>query len=470
MWRGQTRFVRQMVCLGCVFLSVLVLLAASAAFARTWKSRDGKFQVEADLVKSENGKVTLRKSGGKTITVDESQLSDEDRAYLRAGEANISAEDSSGDAKPSVANPPPRKKPLTFLSLAQQANDCHTAVEVLALYKEFLADSSIDENERLSARNNLPVWESRVAKKMVRSGTRWLEPEQTQKFKEKATALVQEAFQLAQNKQAVAARKKLRDASGEDTESLQANFFSGLICVLGIRDFPSAKQEFTECVRRQPKDIPSLNNLALVEVRLRHYSEAIVRWKAALDAGPPSKEVSQNIGRLLELAKNQTCRLPPTALKKIGELHQSLSAESQGTYDPRVGWLYMPLDPKEGRNGWFVSGKDVEEDEYGTRKPRIGEDRTCMRCNGSATLKCPNKQCGGGTVAGGTKTVVSGTSGNGETFYSNVPVRDRCGTCDGRGKVSCPDCVDGIDSKLTGRYTYGRNQRSNVQPVKRIRR
>ncbi len=124
MWRGQTRFVRQMVCLGCVFLSVLVLLAASAAFARTWKSRDGKSQVEADLVKLENGKVTLRKSGGKTITVDESQLSDEDRAYLRAGEAVIPTEDSAGDAKPGVADPISRKKPTTFLSLTQQASDC----------------------------------------------------------------------------------------------------------------------------------------------------------------------------------------------------------------------------------------------------------------------------------------------------------------------------------------------------------
>ena len=88
MWRIQTRLAGKVECFGFVLLFVAVMAAvvmvASAAIARTWTSKSGKYQIEADLVKSENGKVTLRKPGGDTITVDESQLSDDDRTYLRS--------------------------------------------------------------------------------------------------------------------------------------------------------------------------------------------------------------------------------------------------------------------------------------------------------------------------------------------------------------------------------------------------
>jgi hypothetical protein len=120
--------------------SVLVLTAAGVAVARIWKSSDGKYRVEADLVESDNGKVTLRKSGGETVTVDESRLCEEDRAYLRSGGVAKPETDSGSDAKPI-----PRKKPRTFSGLTAQANDCRSADEVLALYKEFLADKSIDD-------------------------------------------------------------------------------------------------------------------------------------------------------------------------------------------------------------------------------------------------------------------------------------------------------------------------------------
>ena len=251
------------------------------------EEQHGNYQVEADLVKSENGKVTLRKPGGETITVDESQL-------VRRG-SGLSPLRRAGDPERSPLrrirrSQSPRKEATDICGSSRQANDCRSADEVLALYKEFLADSSIDENELLSARNNLPIWEARAAKKMVRFGTRWLEPKQVRKFKEKATGFVDEAIELVENKQFDKARKKLTDASREDPESLQANFLSGLICVFGRRDIQSARQEFYECVKRQPKHVPSLNNLALVEVRLSEYNDAIGHWKSALEAAlPPGK-------------------------------------------------------------------------------------------------------------------------------------------------------------------------------------
>ena len=190
MRRVQVRCGRTTACVAGVLLAAIAAFAASAAVARTWKSKAGSYQVEADLVKVENGKVTLRKAGGETITVDESRLCDADRAYLHSGNS-ADADDQSGkvvgeEAAPEAGTPVEKKKPRTFADLSAESNECAAADEVLALYKEFLADSSIDESELLAARNNLPIWESRAAKKMVRFGTRWLEPKQLGELRKKA--------------------------------------------------------------------------------------------------------------------------------------------------------------------------------------------------------------------------------------------------------------------------------------------
>ena len=50
---------------------------------RTWTDRSGEHQTEASLVDSQDGKVTLRKKDGTTITVSLQSLSDADREYVK---------------------------------------------------------------------------------------------------------------------------------------------------------------------------------------------------------------------------------------------------------------------------------------------------------------------------------------------------------------------------------------------------
>lgn len=49
---------------------------------RTWRTSDGKFEVQAQFVKFDQGKVVLKKANGNTINVDRSRFSEEDRAVL----------------------------------------------------------------------------------------------------------------------------------------------------------------------------------------------------------------------------------------------------------------------------------------------------------------------------------------------------------------------------------------------------
>jgi hypothetical protein len=56
--------------------------------SRTWTDVTGKFKVKASLVGVRNGKVTLKKEDGGTISVPASKLSDDDRDFLTRTEPN----------------------------------------------------------------------------------------------------------------------------------------------------------------------------------------------------------------------------------------------------------------------------------------------------------------------------------------------------------------------------------------------
>ena len=65
-------------------LAILAVVVAmgTTAIARIWKSSSGKYQIDAELIKYEDGQVTLRKSSGAVIQVPASKLSEDDRVFL----------------------------------------------------------------------------------------------------------------------------------------------------------------------------------------------------------------------------------------------------------------------------------------------------------------------------------------------------------------------------------------------------
>ena len=63
-----------------------------AADSRVWTDSSGKYSVQAELVKVENGKVQLRKPDGSVISIPSSGLSEADRNYLKNA-LNLGAEE-----------------------------------------------------------------------------------------------------------------------------------------------------------------------------------------------------------------------------------------------------------------------------------------------------------------------------------------------------------------------------------------
>ena len=72
-----------------VLPALLVLLAVSPAWARTWTDDTGQFSVEAELVEVKDGKAWLRKSDGKVIAVPLAKLSQSDRDFLASAREGL---------------------------------------------------------------------------------------------------------------------------------------------------------------------------------------------------------------------------------------------------------------------------------------------------------------------------------------------------------------------------------------------
>lgn len=131
-------------------------VAAPPAFARTWKSSDGVYSLDAEYVGAKDGTVSLRKPNGDVIKLPLARLSAEDQAYV--AKQAVATDESSTTAVATPSSPQKQR----FSQLVQLSGRLRTASEVLRAYKLFLQDDRIAEPDRKAAEEQLPVWEERA--------------------------------------------------------------------------------------------------------------------------------------------------------------------------------------------------------------------------------------------------------------------------------------------------------------------
>ena len=79
------------------------------------------------------------------------------------------------------------------------------------------------------------------------------------------------------------------------------------------------------------------------------------------------------------------------------------------------------------------------------------EDPWCMACHGLDHVQCPVRGCAEGGVRSYRYDRIKTPMG---TVVKKVPIRVRCTTCDGRGRVDCQSCRYGIDPVFSGRGRF----------------
>lgn len=205
----------------------------------------------------------------------------------------------------------------------------------------------------------------------------------------------------------------------EDSADIRGRFSLGLLDALNAHEWKKAHTQFTVCIRRQPAHVPSLNNLALLNIRLDHTTSAMSNWRAALEVSPqPPEEILYNLARLQHLS----VMLSPRDLRLLNQLCETATAggESLPSISSIDGWSYMGLPASDGPG-------------LGSSNPDDYVDHCCITCDGLGKVRCPNRACAQGTVRDVRVVAIN-------KHVRGVPIRVPCGVCKGQGGVTCPSC------------------------------
>ncbi len=247
--------------------------------------------------------------------------------------------------------------------------------------------------------------------------------------------LLAEAWTLIRRGDHVKGRDKLVRASKISREDLRVPFSLGLVDALVTLDWAAAEKEFLQCVQEHPKHIASLNNLALVRLRLNRETQSVRHWQTVLAEGPPPDEIVQNLGRIRYLLQKGRLSFKPVTQKAVDNLFVDAQLAGNARFDQGVGFRYM---------GLYGGGNP----DFGWSERHDYEDRWCAVCNARGTTKCPQRDCAHGMVTRMASKVVGFHPLTKAPIYESGAIRVPCTVCNKSGFIPCPYCSNGKDKQL----------------------
>jgi serine protease Do len=135
-----------------------------------------------------------------------------------------------------------------------------------------------------------------------------------------------------------------------------------------------SEAHFKNALRLLPGHVPSLNNLALCDLRRKNYHSAYNNWSNALRQSPGNPEILHNIVRAVsELSSKKLDGAKLSELKDFERLiaeatvDQAIAPDQLNVY---VGWVYLPFGTFSNRparlNSRHVNGKTFVASSTGT--------------------------------------------------------------------------------------------------------
>jgi len=324
-----------MVSIAAMVAGVLVFAATSrSGELRTWKSATGTFSTEAELIETTaDGAVRLKKKDGKEIKVPLDRLSAADQDFARA-QAGGTSNTASG-AK--TAGPP--KSPD---EVEEDAAACRTAKEAVLVYKFYLAQTNLTEEQRAVAKVKLQAWEEMAKEDKVRLGKDWMSKDEADKIHKQAEEKIEKAFEFLRLNNGELAKKALEEASKLDPDSIQADFLMGVVYGAIANNDKLAQVHFEKCLRREPDNVSVLNNLAITLVMQKKYPQAAQHWKTAANNAPKMKALAQNIGSLITMAGTGRYKVPSKTLSDLSEVYDELTTKHGNPRPTEIGFVFTP--------------------------------------------------------------------------------------------------------------------------------
>jgi S1-C subfamily serine protease len=323
----------------------LVCLSTHAAEMRTWTAAEGGYQIRAEMLElSADGVVALRGLDGRRLEVRLDRLSDDDQKYART-QIQLLANRGSTES-------------VTAARVESEALQCKTAKTALLVYQSYLNGEQLDPAERALVEAKLPQWKNLADRSFVRLGRQWLAKSEADKIRADADDMVTHAIELLRLKSDEAAKQILDKATRLDPDSPKAEFLMGFVYGLVAYNDVRAIMHFENALRREPKNVSTLNNLAVSEFFERRYAQAVNHWAEAAALSPQNKHLLENLATVLEIQgkRVRNWRLPPYQLDKLSESYRvMLNQKGMSPPKKREKIAFWYLSPY-GREWALVDG------------------------------------------------------------------------------------------------------------------
>ncbi len=342
-----------------IWVVSVVGLPAIGGEVRKWTAAQGGYSTEAEFVALKPGNVvSLRLKDGTPREIPLDKLSEVDRAYVAKASGNSVSQNSAGqgsvsDDKANGSEPTPTGPPLdeetankALKAVEEEAKRGQTAEEAVLLYNMFLGDRVLPTSMRRAAEAGRAEWQARADKGLVRLGARWVSLDEVRNAKSQAHFLRNQGLEMVRLSQDQLGLEKLLEASKADPDSVQADFIIATVYAIVAKRFDKANQHYEICLKRDPTNVPVLNNLALVEVKIGQHRDAIQHWKTAA-ALRYDERIAQNLGRLFLQAGQRKIPMTKSVLDQLSDVYAALVVgKNVLAADKAQGWHYMLL-PEE---------------------------------------------------------------------------------------------------------------------------
>lgn len=234
-----------------------------------------------------------------------------------AGATAVNATDQAGGSGEPVAIP------ASLKDVETAAESCRSALEASRVYRLFMADGQLSDEQRVAAEQRLAHWESLAAARCVRAGANWITPDDARASAAECETLIAQAAEKLRLQNIKLAIDDLQKAVRADPTSGRAAFFLGAVS----GDPATAAEHYAEAVRRVPTDGYALNNLAVCEAVSRK-AAAVAHFRQAAGFVPDAQVVADNVGLIVANAnKAPRWKMTDKVAADYAALYKSLTSE-----------------------------------------------------------------------------------------------------------------------------------------------
>ncbi len=341
----------------------------------TWRAR---------LIAVTEESVTLESANGKQASISLNRLSAEDQQLIRD-----------------------YKKQL-FSQLKRRTREVLFAVDALKLFQEFRSANLIDDSNREYVESKIRIFEEEAHAKTIIFGDRFLTLEQLASKKIRTKEVVDDWIKQSTIARTGENQKALRDISRSDPASIDAAIVAALHYDVFVAKSQNGQRLLEDAIQRGRRYLPvsneheqanlviAINNLAVSSIRDNKVSRALKLWQQAdeLTELRLSDSIKYNIAKANRMINDASSGLKTDRAVQLafGRFADRVDA----TGEPG-GWrLLLPKD-LEGtcRNQLrFV----IANQEAQILSDTEIDDSRCVKCAGSAQLRCGNTVCRDGSI------------------------------------------------------------------------